>query len=558
MYAENFDTETLVTPVKTEQFERLLQQTGYPTEKSKFLIEGFKNGFSLGYQGNRKVQMTSKNLKLTVGSHTELWNKVIKEVQLKRYAGPFEEIPFKYYIQSPIGLVPKDGETKTRLIFHLSYPRGTGTSVNANTPEELTTVKYPDFDEAVRLCILSGKGCAAAKSDMTAAFRQLCIRKQDWQLLVMKAKNPKNDKYYFFFDKCLPFGASISCAHFQAFSDTVSYIVMIKNKWENINYLDDFFFAAFCCELCNQHLECFIKVCKQINFPISKEKTEWAATAVTFLGLLIDTVRQIIGIPINKIDKAVQLIQDMLNNKKSKTTLHKLQKLCGYLNFLAKSVVPGRAFISRMYTFGAHLQKKHHHLAITSEMKMDLYMWLTFLTNPETCSRPFFEYDTSLDAEELDWYTDASMTLGCGGYHKDDWFIAEWDEELMNEFKPSINYLELFAVTAAILNWVHLYPNKKIVLFCDNMSVVHMVNNTSSHCKNCMVLIRLLVIHCMTHNVKVTAKHVLGETNKYADFLSRLKYQEFRRLARKNGKTFKNVSTPMPDNIWPIENIWMT
>ena len=42
-----------------------------------------------------------------------LWNKVMKEVEAKRFAGPFEKIPFDNFIQSPIGLVPKDGGKST-------------------------------------------------------------------------------------------------------------------------------------------------------------------------------------------------------------------------------------------------------------------------------------------------------------------------------------------------------------------------------------------------------------------------------------------------------------
>ena len=64
----------------------------------------------------------------------------MKEVKEERYAGPFEKIPFEHYIQSPIGLVPKDWGKDTRLIFHLSYPRDGKSSVNANTPSELCSV----------------------------------------------------------------------------------------------------------------------------------------------------------------------------------------------------------------------------------------------------------------------------------------------------------------------------------------------------------------------------------------------------------------------------------
>ena len=126
---------------------------GYDDKKIEYLHDGFCNGFSLNYQGNlKKVRCTSPNLKLRVGSYMELWNKVMKEVKLGRFAGPYEEPPFEYFVQSPIGLVPKDKGKKTRLIFHLSYPRD-GDSVNVGIPQECCKVKYPDFEEAIKLCL---------------------------------------------------------------------------------------------------------------------------------------------------------------------------------------------------------------------------------------------------------------------------------------------------------------------------------------------------------------------------------------------------------------------
>ena len=142
--------------------------------------------------GRRDVCMNSPNLKLNVGNKTQLWNKLIKEVELGRIAGPYENIPFQHYIQSPIGLVPKDNGAATRLIFHLSYPRASEIpkSLNANTPPEKCTVTYSDFDKAVRLCIMEGDGCYLGKSDVKSAFRNLAIRRQDWCLLIMKAECP--------------------------------------------------------------------------------------------------------------------------------------------------------------------------------------------------------------------------------------------------------------------------------------------------------------------------------------------------------------------------------
>ena len=163
LWFENLDLQTIVTPVDIDRFEQLLVETNYDKNETDFLIDGFRNGFSIGYEGKEDVHMTANNLKLNVGNETILWNKVMKEVSKKRYAGPFEEIPFEEFIQSPIGLVPKDNGQDVRLIFHLSYPRKAKgeeqTSLNANTPRDACTVKYCDFDAAIKLCLTEGKSC---------------------------------------------------------------------------------------------------------------------------------------------------------------------------------------------------------------------------------------------------------------------------------------------------------------------------------------------------------------------------------------------------------------
>ena len=219
--------DNLLTPVKADKLQNMLEEANYDPIEIEFLTKGFKEGFSLGYEGNPDVKLKSPNLKIRIGDEIDLWNKVMKEVKLKRYAGPFAEIPFEYYIQSPIGLVPKDNGKDTRLIFHLSYPR-TKNSQSASTPKEYCTVKYPDFGDAIQLCIVEGQYCFIAKSDVQSAFRNLSMKKEHWKYLVMKARSPFDGKWYYFFDKNLPFGGSISCSHYQRVSNAVAHLVKYK------------------------------------------------------------------------------------------------------------------------------------------------------------------------------------------------------------------------------------------------------------------------------------------------------------------------------------------
>ena len=553
----NTDLTTLVTPVVPNKLKQLLIETEYDPAETEFLYKGFTEGFDIGYRGpTQNIQQTAPNLKLVVGDVTDLWNKVMKEVKEKRFAGPFTTPPFKDFIQSPLGLVAKKGGDGLRLIFHLSYPRlqpqEQQKSVNGNTPQELCSVVYPTIEEAIILCMKMGRSCGMSKSDLKSAFRHLCIKPSQWRWLTMMAISPIDGKKYYFIDKCLPFGAAISCAIFQRFSNALSHILQIKTGRPNVNYLDDYFFVAYCLAICNSDMNFFLKICEQVGFPVSIEKTEEATTLITFLGYLLDSARQMIYIPRSKILQALDLVNKMLGKKK--TTLKENQKLCGLLNFFTKCIIPGRAFTRRLYSITAGLTKPHLHADIKSEHRMDLRMWKLFLEHPACFSRPFADFTQV--AEDVDIFTDSSRSekLGCGGISGSSWFSIQWEEDFILKFKPSIAYLELYAVVVAVLNWIHRFQNRKIALFCDNLGVVHMLNNNSSNCKNCMVLIRILVLQGLLNNVKITAKHIVGKSNILSDHLSRLRIDKFRQLT---GDKYEAVHTPPPDKIWPMSKIWV-
>ena len=78
-----------------DEFERLLNGTGYDPTETKFIVDGFRNGFSLGYQGNPQIRLKSPNLRTNGPEEIKIiWNKVMKEVSAKRYAGPICGSPF--------------------------------------------------------------------------------------------------------------------------------------------------------------------------------------------------------------------------------------------------------------------------------------------------------------------------------------------------------------------------------------------------------------------------------------------------------------------------------
>ena len=255
-------------------------------------------------------------------------------------------------IQSPIGLLPKKGN-KTRLIFHLSYDVPVEEQLlNANTPRDICSFKYNDLDQAVKNCILMSKQAELlngtpviylAKTDLSNAFRVLPLQICCFCWLVFKTEDPRDGKTKYFIDKCLPFGACISCALYQKFSNVLQHILQHRTGEKAItNYLDDFLFVAILQSFCNYLVHQFIDLCQDLGFPVAIEKTEYATTLIVFLGILLNGRQLTLSVPLEKCDKTIKLINEITRRKK--VTIKQIQFLTGYLNFLSRAIVPGRMF----------------------------------------------------------------------------------------------------------------------------------------------------------------------------------------------------------------------
>ena len=417
-YHINADISNIVTPIRPTVFKQLLLQYGYDKCKTEYLFKGFSEGFDLGYRGSTTRRNTSNNIPLRLGTYIDLWNKIMKEVEAKRYAGPFEKIPYDYYIQSPIGLVPK-GKDQTRLIFHLSfYFNEQDKSFNACTPDHLCSVNYNDLDYAIRasLKMINNQGGTIyySKTDVKSAFRLIPGRPDQYCWLIMCAKDPVTGKLVYLVDKCLPFGASVSCKFFQDFSDCLKYLIEARTlRFQLVtNYLDDFLFIGISISGCNFMITSFIHLCNEIGCPLSEEKTQYATNMIVFLGVLLDGTYHLIVIPEEKRLKALNIISWVMDRKL--VTVKIIQKLT--LNFLNKAIFAGRTFTSGMYaklsttgSNGKHL-KDYHHVKLDAEFKADCLVWQYFLTsNSRALCRPFVDLTKwTENTKDLDFYSDSS------------------------------------------------------------------------------------------------------------------------------------------------------
>ncbi len=508
------------SPIKLNTLLPLLQV--YSDKKSaKILSDGFSFGFKLGFQGIREGR-NSPNLKSAEADPTLALEKVMKEVHMNRIAGPFSQIPISNLIISPIGLVPKAQPGKWRLIQHLSFPHGQ--SVNDGINPDVCLVKYASFDLAVQLVVRNGKGALMAKADIESAFRLLPIHPDDFQLLGIRI----GDK--FFVDKALPMGASCSPAFFEKFSTFIEWAVKREAVTDNItHYADDFLIIGSADESddssCSHLVSIFEDVCQKLGVPLAKDKSVGPTTKLTYLGLEIDSVRQMIVIPHEKLIAIRAKISDALAG--AEISLRDLQSLIGSLSFVCKAVTPGRAFLRRLIDLTRGIKKPWCKLKLSIGAKKDLDMWLLFLDHFNGSA--IFPEQAWFDEADLQFFTDSSAGIGFGGYFQGKWFQGRWPHEKFK--KKSIAWLEFFPILVAVVLWGHLLKGKKIIIRSDNSPVVNIINKQSSRCPEIMHLVRFFVLQCLKANLSFSARHIEGKNNNIADALSRFQVERFRMLA---------------------------
>ena len=144
------------------------------------------------------------------------------------------------------------------------------------------------------------------------------------------------------------------------------------------------------------------------------------------------------------------------------------------------------------------------------------------------------------------FFTDAS-DVGMGGVLGNNWFSVGWPRGFSADC-CSTNFQEIFAIFTAVTIWGSELCNKQLLIYCDNETVVTVIN--SGTCKNnrIMDVVRGIFFVCAKNNISLFAEHVPGVENEMADALSRLQEERFARLhptARKN-------STPVPRSVWTI------
>ena len=490
---------------------------GYDPLIREALTAGFTLGFRIPSTATAIPTSGYTNHKSALQNQAIVSSKLQKELSLGRIAGPFETPPINGLIISPLGLVPKKAENEYRLIHDLSFPKNQ--SVNSNIDTSLTYVQYEDLDHCVDIIQSIGPNTLVAKADLRDAFRIIPIHKNDHRLLGFSWMG----QYYF--DKHLPMGCSVSCQIFESLSTAIQWILQKKLLVKKMSHiLDDFiFFGPPDSNICSHALQTFLTLADSLKLPVKHQKTVLPATCVMLHGIEVDTAAMTLRLPQEKLVEAREKVKAMMNRKK--TSLKDLQSLLGTLNFACRVVVPGRAFLRRLFDLTKGVVRKQHWIRLTKEARRDLRAWSVFLDsfNGRTLCLPK-QWDSS---NSMKMYSDAS------GFAYAAVLGSKW---LQGSFPPAwkdvnIAIKELLPIVLAVRMWGNLLANKRILFFTDNEAIVHVINKQSSREPSIMNLVRSLVSSSLINNVQFMAKHIPGKHNIIADHLSRSQVSKARAVA---------------------------
>ena len=262
-----------------------------------------------------------------------------------------------------------------------------------------------------------------------------------------------------------------------------------------------------------------------VQAPTVASKTIGPSQTLEFMGIVLDSVRMEARLPDDKLARA----RDLLLSFKSR--LVELQSLIGTLQFACKVVVPGRTFLQRIINLTRGVPSRFHHVRLNREFSRDISMWKVFLD--QWNGRSFFLDSARTPSPDLELFTDAAGSIGFGGYFRGKWFQGRWPAcmHLSRERGISIEWQELFPIVVACALWFPDFSGKRLQFWCDNESVVAIINQGHSKAPRIMDLVRFLVLISMKHNFFVRARHVAGVNNGIADALSRFQEQRFRQLA---------------------------
>ena len=386
---------------------------------------------------------------------------------------------------------------------------------------------------AIRVGAL-GKGALLAKLDLQSAYRQISVHHADQRLLGIRWCDQV------FRDHALPFRLRSAPKLFSAIADALAWALSCEGVSNSTHYLDDFlFWSERDSPDCARNLQVASRVCQSLGLPPAPSKTEGPTTKLTFLGIEFDTIKQELRLPQSKLLRLKSTLHQWSSTRNP--TKRQLQSLIGILKHAASVIRPGHLFTRNLIENMKRPKGLEQRTRLTHAAKADIAWWQLIAEDWNGVS--FFPGSLHLTPHSPRVVSDASGSWGCGAFLAASgvWLQIPWPPEWLER---DIAQKELVPIVAAAALWGHEWSRQVVVFKCDNMAVVHSLNEMSARDPNLNRLLTLFFIKAQ-FQFEHKALHIAGRDNTAADALSRDKVNTFLSLLPQAPKT----TSPCPPSL---------
>ena len=207
--------------------------------------------------------------------------------------------------------------------------------------------------------------------DVKSAYRQLPVHPDDWHLFGFVCGD------LLFIDTYLPFGCRSSGCIWERYAQAAQWILSRHyGIRRTARWVDDFLFV-FDAQSSKEQVVTARKAFGDIGMPMDRSKEVGPSVELTYIGYLINTVDFTIGVPSEKREATLKLLEVSMESRK--ISVDNLESLIGKLQFNEKAVRKGRSYLYALRKQLVRAQKAKaqswHRIKFSSDAKQELKWW---------------------------------------------------------------------------------------------------------------------------------------------------------------------------------------
>ena len=249
-------------------------------------------------------------------------------------------------------------------------------------------------------------------------------------------------------------------------------------------YLDDFLVIEHSKEQYQAGMSKLVELLINLGFTINWKKLEPPTQKITFLGIEIDSNRQNLRVPSNKLQEIKEEVKYWLNKKSY--TKRQLQRIIGQFNWIANLIRAARPLLRKLIDTCKKLDRPSHSIRITKDMLDELNKWSKFLQSDSFNGVAYYlryksQPDITLSKDACSeggaaWHSNAKASAA----FSNDWFYTNWKADYPGIVDYDINLKELYTIVLAVRIWSSYWYDKRIVVYTDNNCALYWLNKLSA------------------------------------------------------------------------------